>query len=331
MEIKQFWEKCKENWHVKLVCIVLSLFISYLYINVTLESKILVVPLRVSSNGNMLPASYKPNEVRVSLRGDANEISHISTNDISAVLNLDYYTEPGRYDVPIQVDLSAFAMSIEPLEVSVNPAVIPLKIAERVYAQIPVNADIIGEPEEGYHVTNIQVSPRTIQVTGAEPIVKNLSSVMIEPVDITGKNETFTKKSKIYKDNRLVKFEDISDVSVTITIEPIQETKEIENREVLISGLDSRFLPEVEPFGISFSISGSQIALNQYDSEDFIVQVDCSQITEAGEYELPVKIILPSGIILESTDTKNVKVVITEQTDVTDILNENVSTEVRGN
>ena len=133
MEIKQFWEKCKENWHVKLVCIVLSLFISYLYINVTLESKILVVPLRVSSNGNMLPASYKPNEVRVSLRGDANEISLISTNDISAVLNLDYYTEPGRYDVPIQVDLSAFAMSIEPLEVSVNPAVIPLKIAVAIF------------------------------------------------------------------------------------------------------------------------------------------------------------------------------------------------------
>lgn len=331
MKFKQFWEKCKENWPVKVFCIILSLFIYYLYINITLESKIIVIPLEVSTNGNMLPASYKPSEVKVSLKGDPNEISQITNNDISAILNLDYYSEPGRYDVPIQVELSQFAMSIEPLEVSVIPAVIPLRIAKRVYAQVPVLAEITGEPAEGYQVTNIQVSPKTIQVMGAEPIVKNLSSIMIESVDISDKKETFTQQSKIYKDNKLVKYENISEVDVTVKIEPILESKQITNKSISILGLNSGFEVQLEPANIDFYISGPKLTLNSYGSDDYRVSVDCSNLTEVGEYELPVNVILPSGIVLDSISSKNVKLVITDQPEETDIFNEADFLEDRGN
>lgn len=310
MNVRQFWEKCKSNWTVKIFCFVLAVFIYFFYRNITLTTRTMIVPLGISAHGNMVPAGYHPPQVKVTLRGEPSEISQITDNDISAVLNIDYYAQAGKYEIPVQLMLSPSVAVMEPLEVNVTPAVVPLEIAQRVHVQIPVEVDIQGEPMDGFSITHTQVLPSTVRVTGAEPVVGSIGHFTTDSVSVDGKNASFSQEVKIHTQNKLITIDDVSEVTVAVVIEPVQATKEFMNQSVYLYGLNPLFIARLEPSDVTFVLSGSQLAMNRYVPELYTVRADCSGITQPGEYDIPVTITVPSGLRIVSQSSRNVKVVI---------------------
>ena len=80
----------------------------------TLSTRSLTVPLQVKNEGTMIPASYCPPQVSVSIRGNAEEINQIIPTAITAYLNIDYFSQPGKYDIPVQIELDPALLAIEP-------------------------------------------------------------------------------------------------------------------------------------------------------------------------------------------------------------------------
>jgi len=311
MTIKQFWERCKNNWATKVICLIVAVFFYFFYQNINLVSRNFVIPLQVSSAGDMLPASFHQPKVKIEVRGKQEDVNRMIENDFSAFLDLDYYTEPGTYDVPVQISLSDSVLAINLLEVKCSPSVIKMKVARRAYGQVPVEVMIQGKPADGFQVTDISVIPSSVGITGPEPLVRAMKSVVTDNVLVDDAKKSFSQTVSVMKDNKLVSFTGSKQVEVKVSIEPIQTTKDIAMQTIYLSGLDPSYEVVVEPTFVNFTLSGNQNVLENYKTDLYTVSSDCTKINSEGVFELPIDFSIPSGCKISSQSSKTIKVTVT--------------------
>lgn len=309
MKKHKFYEKMKKNWHIKIACLIIAIFISFFHKNMTLSTRSLMVPLQVKNEGTMIPASYCPPQVSVSIRGNAEEINQIIPTAITAYLNIDYFSQPGKYDIPVQIELDSALLAIEPLEVTVKPGFITMDVAAKVTQYVPVEPNFAGSVAEGYEITDIKVSPSSIELFGAETLVKSLKTVATEKIDVEGKNASFKKDCAVEQLNELISY-NTKNVTVEVTVDPIVVTRDFIGQQVYLKGLNSKFYAEMEPLQIDYSVSGDKIPLENFIATYYTAQIDCSKITKPGMYQIPVSFVLPVGcdVVWQSTDVINLTV-----------------------
>ena len=106
MNIKALFEKFTKDWPAKVICLCLAIFIYSFHQIITLDSKTLMIPMQIISDGNLTTKDVCPNFVKVVFRTDSSHIASVNSKDIKAFINLTAYTQEGFYDVPVQVELS---------------------------------------------------------------------------------------------------------------------------------------------------------------------------------------------------------------------------------
>lgn len=318
MRFEELYKIARRNWIVKLVCFVLAVFIYFFYRVATLQDKTLVVPLQVSANGLMMPAENTPTHVKVSVKGRPQDLSRIGEQNIATYLNLDYYTESGEYDVPIEIIPSPDIMTINPLSISVENGSVRLAIAPKARAQVPVTADLQGNPESGYEVVDVSVTPSTIGVFGVETLLESMDSIVTEQIQVDGRTAPFSQAVAIHRDNSLVTYDDDS-VKVSVDIQPITMTRRIVDQTVYLYGVNPLFAAHADPQMITFTLKGNQNQLGSFVPELHTVRLDCSAITEPGTYVLPVEVVLPNGIRLISQSDRTATVSIVPAGEETEV------------
>lgn len=318
MRFDELYKIARRNWIVKLVCFVLAVFIYFFYRVATLQDKTLVVPLQVSANGLMMPAENTPTHVKVSVKGRPQDLSRIGEQNIATYLNLDYYTESGEYDVPIEIIPSPDIMTINPLSISVENGSVRLAIAPKARAQVPVTASIQGTPASGYEVVDVSVTPSTIGVFGVETLLESMDSIVTEQIQVDGRKSSFSQTVAIHRDNSLVTYDDDS-VKVSVEIQPITMTRRIVDQAVSLYGVNPLFAAHADPQMITFTLRGNQNQLGSFVPELHTVRLDCSAITEPGTYVLPVEVVLPNGISLVSQSDRTATVSIVPAGEETEI------------
>lgn len=318
MRFEELYKIARRNWIVKLVCFVLAVFIYFFYRVATLQDKTLVVPLQVSANGLMMPAENTPTHVKVSVKGRPQDLSRIGEQNIATYLNLDYYTESGEYDVPIEIIPSPDIMTINPLSISVENGSVRLVIAPKARAQVPVTADLQGNPESGYEVVDVSVTPSTIGVFGVETLLESMDSIVTEQIQVDGRTAPFSQAVAIHRDNSLVTYDDDS-VKVSVDIQPITMTRRIVDQTVYLYGVNPLFAAHADPQMITFTLKGNQNQLGSFVPELHTVRLDCSAITEPGTYVLPVEVVLPNGIRLISQSDRTATVSIVPAGEETEV------------
>jgi YbbR domain-containing protein len=82
----------------------------------------------------------------------------------------------------------------------------------------PVHVPLIGEPEEGYKLVGIEVTPDEVLINGDFENFRNIIYYDTEPVDITGATKTFSTSALIINDNEFVQLEP-EEVLVVVKIE----------------------------------------------------------------------------------------------------------------
>ena len=309
MRLDELYKIARRNWIVKLVCFVLAVFIYFFYFVATLKVKSLVVPLQVSAHGLMMPAENTPSHVKVSVKAHPQDLPRISEQNIATYLNLDYYTEPGEYDVPIEIILSPDIMGIDSMEVKVDQGSVRLAIAPKARAQLPVTANLQGTPASGYEIVDVSVTPSTIGVFGVETLLESMDSIVTEQIQVDGRKSSFSQTVAIHRDNSLVTYDDDS-VKVTVDIQPITMTRRIVDQTVYLYGVHPLFAAHADPQMVTFTLRGNQNQLGSFVPELHTVRLDCSAITEPGTYVLPVEVVLPSGISLVSQSDRTATVSI---------------------
>jgi len=100
-------------------------------------------------------------------------------------------------------------------------------------------------------------------------------------------------------------------VSVEMELVERVATHRIEKIPVrsLLASEDSRVV-KIRPEKVDVVLRGSPPRIEQLNASDVYVYVDCSELTESAEYEVPVRVDVPLGVQAEKIEPAVVQVVV---------------------
>jgi len=202
--LTKFLLKITEKWPAKVLSVAAAIIIAVFYRMNTLETRSFTVPLRVQSNGDLVPASSFANTVKVSLRGEASDIHPIPEEDIEAYIDLGKYTNAGSYQIPVQVRKKGNALGIEPLEISVLPVDIFVQLDQKESRNIPVFPVFSGTIADGYELTDQSFNSDSVIAEGPRSVLDTQYEFKTETIDLDRRFESFSVRVKIINDNPLI-------------------------------------------------------------------------------------------------------------------------------
>jgi len=201
---RELFARITEKWPVKILSVAAALLISLLYKMNTLESRFFSVPLRVESANVLVPASSYPQAVKVNLRGEKNSIFPIHEEDIEAYIDLGKYTFEDSYRIPVQIRKKGSALGIEPLEITVEPADIHVRLENKISRDIKISPSFRGFLAEGYEMTSQLITPDTITVEGPRSNVEALHEFNTAVIDLNERRGDFSVMTNIINNDPLI-------------------------------------------------------------------------------------------------------------------------------
>jgi len=107
-----------------------------------------------------------------------------------------------------------------------SPSTVLIHTEQVVRKKVPVRADVVGTPPEGYRLVKVNVEPRQVVLAGARSSIRRLREVLTERVDVSDIKETTTREAPLAFGGSLVwrAAEDDTPVKVLIELEGPPET-----------------------------------------------------------------------------------------------------------
>jgi len=193
--------KITEKWPVKVLSVAAALMLSVFHRMNTLEARFFSARLNVETSDILVPSSPYSQGVRVSIRGEPNSILPILEEDIEAFIDLGRYTNDGTYSIPVQVRRKGSALGIEPLEISVDPINISIKLEQKIKRNILVVPVFRGSVAEGYEFTEPFYVPTSVIAEGPRSAVEAQYEFNTETIDLEGRYDNFAVMVNLVNDN----------------------------------------------------------------------------------------------------------------------------------
>lgn len=293
MTLKKLSDKILENWPAKVVCLTLSLMLFLFYRMSTLEERFFSVPLVIETNGDLVPASAYPHMVKISLRGESDTIYPIQESDVVAFMDLSQYNKEGEFRLVIQTRLKGTALDVEPLEVHVEPTEINLRVEHRVIKKVPVTPSFKGYPAAGFEFIGYALNPAVVEISGPRSAVEKISDLVTEPIELSGRDNTFDGLVMLVKRNSLVNISDDGKLAFSVTISQTTLVKTFEDVPFYFENLSSDFSVETDKVSGTVQLKGTQNDLADWPLPENALTVLCENVTQPGVYKLPVQTIIP--------------------------------------
>jgi YbbR domain-containing protein len=189
-----------------------------LWVAVTREPRgevVLAVPVEFQNapqNLDFTPSRVPEAEVRV--QGPERVLRALAKGDVHASISL-ANAAPGEHTY----DLTAQQVHV-PREMSVlqvTPAQMRITFARQITKEVPVRPRVIGTFATGVQIANVTPDPAQVAVVGPENRVKQLESVLTDPVDATGVLGTATFTTNVYVPDPQVRLAHPEPIHVTVT------------------------------------------------------------------------------------------------------------------
>ncbi len=210
MRMKRFFGKLvrvynkiiHSNLFLQILSLILGIVVWFSIINVVnpQNETVVSVPVEINMEGSIpehyglsvLTTETEPLYATVRIAGSRTNIFAFNSSEIKAEVDLSSVTESGGYSLNINVTSTDDNLEI----VSVEPSTVFLEFDRIITRSFDVNLNFEGEVADGYVMTESQVYPRTVDISGPQSVINNIKEVYI-PVNISGKTEGVTATSDI--------------------------------------------------------------------------------------------------------------------------------------
>ncbi|MEJ7849190.1 MAG: CdaR family protein [Pyrinomonadaceae bacterium] len=183
-----------EDWVIKVVALVISLA---LWLGVTglstPGSENYSVPLNLRTSDNSIVTGTLIEEVEIRLSGDKRRIEQINKDDLRVSLDLTDVAA-GDHSVSLTPETVSITLPLGLKLDAIRPNKIPIRIEYVEEKEVAVTAETEGELPENYEIYSETVSPQRVPVRGPSSIIRSLSSVSTERIDLTNRTADFTAK-----------------------------------------------------------------------------------------------------------------------------------------
>ncbi len=248
-----------------------------------------------------------PNLVVVSgPESDVNRVSEAVVNvtvvnamsDVTARANLELLDAEGNV-------LSLSTLDVSETDIDVTVAIYPTKT-------VPMNFGVTGEPGEGYKLSSVTYEPKEVTLAGPRMQLIQIGEVTMPDYDITGLTESVEDSlniadylSYLLPDGVVVVDKDEA-LAFQAEIEPLVTTGfSVPLSRISLTGSGESYSYErsssdsggEESSELILMIEGTQEELDELSLSDITAYADVSGC-EPGEYDLPVTVIISSGLEL---------------------------------
>jgi YbbR domain-containing protein len=191
--------------------------------------------------------------------------------------------------------------------VEITPAQADLKVSVRqsgAEREIPVVYNLVGSPPVGFTITELNIDPLLITIQGPPEILKEISRIDTEPIDLTGRSADFTIPTlKLVSPDGRVK---LSRSTVILEVKIAHKTtqRKFEGLSPRWNGGEELILEySSEPLTVDVTVTGPITAIDSLKREDIIPTVNVIGLAEGLYENRPVTVqILTPGISLISVE-----------------------------
>jgi YbbR domain-containing protein len=307
---RKILEKAADNWVAKALSVFLAIVIFVFHRMTTMESRIFLVPLMVELPAHLVPSSPYTRMIRVTLRGDADNIMPILEDDVEAYINLGDIETPGFYRTPVQIRKKGSAVGVEPLEISFNPIEIELELDQKGSKYVPLTANIQGSLAPGYDLASHSLTPTQVTVDGPAKLLDQVSELYTDTIDLDGRNDDFLIMVSILNRDPLLTIRGNGMTEFRGYVRGRVAVRNFGGLPVIVEGLDEQFMPELDISFGNVRISGPQAELDSFIPPRPFLSVDCSGISGEGVYTLPVEVNLPPSLNVVRSEPREIVVTV---------------------
>jgi YbbR domain-containing protein len=221
--------------------------------------------------------------------------------------------EEGPKVLPVKIRRIGTALEADPLEITVDPVQVKLVLEPRLSKVLPIIPAFKGSPEPGYERVDHQISPPAVEVSGPRSILKKMTSVSTDAINLTGVKEDSTYRVHLAPNYSQVSLSSSDSVEVRVTIRQAVALKTFESVPITVVNLDSRLALESRLPSGSLQIQGSQEKTQAFAPNEQTFTLDLSSVRQPGTYILPVITSIPPDLLVVSQDPPELTVKVVEK------------------
>ena len=272
--------------------------------------------------------SLTANPEKVRITGPKTLVNKI--DKVNATIELDGNTQDFTQDVNLTIiDKNQEALSdseMNSLRIENNAKVVVTARLWKIRHGVGISASYVGTPADGYEVGSVKTVPDTISVAGSteglESLAENNNVITIpaDSIDISGESQDVEKKislNNLLPDNVKLTSDSSEDVWVTVNILPVGSKEfDIPTKNIEVKNKPDDLQVTFETAQIELRIKSDTKNMDDLDAQkDIKLSIDLDGKKE-GNYEVPVKVVLPDGY--ETVEDVTTEVVISSGTAVDD-------------
>ena len=289
MNWRKLLAKLVNNWPAKVLSLALAIILFVFHRVSSLETRFFSAPITIEHLYGMMPSSPYAMMIRVSLRGETQNVHSILEDDIEVYVDMANNTAPGAYIVPVQWRTKGTAQGVQPLQISVDPREISLVVDTRISKLVPVSANFRGQVDAGYVMSSYNFNPPYVIVDGPAEFMGSISELHTELIDLDGRRNDFSISVNILRSDPLIAIRGNGTTELNGKISQIIPIRDIRNVPIAITGIREGFRAELEIQAASIHLEGDNLyAVNNFIPSPEFLRIDCSGISEPGTYVLRV-------------------------------------------
>lgn len=200
-------------------------------------------------------------------------------------------------------------------DVNIKPSSINVVIPIRKSKIVDVNVKTTGEVGNSLVLKSIEANPSKIEITGDDSVLKNISSIDTEPIDLSKitTNKDFVAKLKIPDNIRVLNGSDTVSIKVTTDKAATEELQQQDvQSKIQVKGLKEGFNATLEVDTLTVTLKGKSEVLKSIKEEDIVSEIDLTNLEE-GDHEVSPKVTAKEGASLVKFTPEKIKVKITKK------------------
>lgn len=238
--------------------------------------------------------------INVTVRDRKDIVDSISLDDFSVIADFSKLSYVNS--IPLEVKTTDYPNS----EFKLNQSEINISMEDVISTEVEVEIEKIGETNDKYYVSNIDLSDSSVVISGAKSLINAVNRVVvtIDESKLTS-DTTLELEPKIYDKNG----SEISKDSISISVDKIYATISLYNtkeiglniKPIINEPIIRSIIKSIDCDTKSIIVAGQPEVLDKYDSIDIEIPIDI-QISDIAKNEFIKNIILqdyaPNGLLI---------------------------------
>lgn len=303
-----FWVAVTKNWFLKGFCLVLA-FAVWQGIRDSISHEVLVqeVPVTLKTGDGLAVLDQSTDVVSIRFRGSRDDIRDLSRDQVSMVLDI---TDRSRLRQTLKLSARYVKTPSRAHAVQFQPAEVSVTMDREVERMLPIKASLEGALPEGIQLEQTICEPASVRVRGAERQLINLEQVHTEPISLDGRYDSFKTHVNIAAAGQAW-----TATPERIAVQLVLGEHIIEGRiedslvRPLLASDDTRVV-KIRPDRVNVVLKGIPQRIEALSVRDIYTYIDCSELTEPTDYEVPVRVDLPAGVQVEKIEPSVVQVTV---------------------